>query len=167
MGRTLIAGFGNALRGDDGFGVEVVRRLEAESPFGSHVQLLEVGTGGIRLAQDLLTPCDRLIIVDAMCRGGAPGTIYVLQVEAVEQVQDIDLHLAVPARVLGLAQALGIVPAQVFLVGCEPLEVDELTMELSPLVEQAVDAAIRHIRDLVPAGDSIADPAASPRRALP
>ena len=26
--RTLIAGFGNVLRGDDGFGVEVIRRLQ-------------------------------------------------------------------------------------------------------------------------------------------
>ena len=38
---------------------------------------MEVGTAGIRLAQELLTPYDRLIIVDAMNRGGAPGTVYV------------------------------------------------------------------------------------------
>jgi Ni,Fe-hydrogenase maturation factor len=36
---------------------------------------MEVGTAGIRLAQELLTPYDRLVIVDAMTRGGAPGTV--------------------------------------------------------------------------------------------
>ena len=48
------------------------------------VELMEVGTAGIRLAQELLTPCDRLIIVDAMRRGDVPGTVYVVQVESVD-----------------------------------------------------------------------------------
>jgi hydrogenase maturation protease len=66
--RTLVAGFGNVLRGDDGFGVAVIRRLqETELPLAD-VELMEVGTAGIRLAQELLTPYDRLIIVDAMAR---------------------------------------------------------------------------------------------------
>ncbi|HEV2131682.1 MAG TPA: hydrogenase maturation protease, partial [Longimicrobiaceae bacterium] len=74
--RTLIAGFGNVLRGDDGFGVEVIHRLEAAGPAGDEVRLLEVGTGGLALAQELLAGYDRLIIVDAMTCGGAPGTLY-------------------------------------------------------------------------------------------
>ena len=81
--RTLIAGFGNVLRGDDGFGVEVIRRLQEREPI-SDVEVMEVGTAGIRLAQELLTPCDRLIIVDAMNRGGTPGTVYVVRVESVD-----------------------------------------------------------------------------------
>src|SRR5262249_18276326 len=74
--RALLAGFGNVLRGDDGFGVEVVRRLQEGEP-APDVTVMEVGTAGIRLAQELLTPCDRLIIVDAMRGGGPPGTVYV------------------------------------------------------------------------------------------
>ena len=70
--RTLIAGFGNVLRGDDGFGVEVIRRLQEREPMPD-VEVMEVGTAGIRLAQELLTPCDRLIIVDAMRRGDRPA----------------------------------------------------------------------------------------------
>jgi len=48
--RTLIAGFGNVLRGDDGFGVEVIRRLQEREPI-QDVEVMEVGTAGIRLAQ--------------------------------------------------------------------------------------------------------------------
>ena len=98
--RTVVAGFGNVLRGDDGFGVEVVRRLQDEGGAPSGTVCLEIGTGGLALAQELLTPCDRLVIVDAMTRGGAPGSLYVLRVESVDTLRSVDMHMAVPARVL-------------------------------------------------------------------
>jgi hydrogenase maturation protease len=150
--RTLVAGFGNVLRGDDGFGVEVVRRLrESERPLAD-VDLMEVGTAGIRLAQELLTPYDRLIVVDAMTRGGVPGTVYVSEVQSVEAAAEVDMHLAVPARALAVAKALGALPRHVFIVGCEPGNVDELTTELTPAVEAAVENALAHVRRLVADG---------------
>lgn len=151
MPRTLIAGFGNVLRGDDGFGVEVIRRLEEAMSPTDDVELMDVGTGGIRLAQELLTTYDRLIIVDAMSRGGTPGSVYVRELESVEPVTEVDLHFATPARALSVAQALGALPHRVFMVGCEPAEVDELTTELSPVVSDAVDVAVREILRLVDA----------------
>lgn len=147
MTRTLIAGFGNVLRGDDGFGVEVIHRLEARPAEG--VELIEIGTAGLMLAQQLLTGYDRLIVVDAMTRGGKPGTLYVHRVESVEKATEVDLHLAVPSRALSVAQALGALPQEVFLVGCEPLEVEELSTQLSPAVRDAVDAALREIQLLL------------------
>ena len=146
--RTLIAGFGNVLRGDDGFGVEVIRRLRV-SDHGPDVELMEVGIAGIRLAQELLTPYDRLIIVDAHRRGGEPGSVYVTEVRGVESAGEIDMHLAVPSRALAVAKALGGLPRQVFIVGCEPAEVDELTTELTPRVCAAVDIAVEHVRRLL------------------
>jgi hydrogenase maturation protease len=149
MPRSVVAGFGNELRGDDGFGVVVVRHLERCNGLPAHTVLLEVGTGGLALTQELLTPCDRLVVVDAMQRGGAPGTLYVLRVEDVPAARDVDLHLAVPARALGVARTLGVMPREVFLVGCEPASVDELTMELSAPVAQAVGPAVRHVCSLL------------------
>ncbi|MEO7822589.1 MAG: hydrogenase maturation protease [Gemmatimonadaceae bacterium] len=153
MARTLIAGFGNSLRGDDGFGVEVVRRLAARGTGSAEVELMEVGTGGIRLAQELLSPCDFLIIADAMTRGGTPGTLYVLEVESVEKVSEVDIHLALPSRALSVAQALGVLPPRIVLVGCEPLIVDELTCapggQLSRPVQAAVESAVTSIEELV------------------
>jgi hydrogenase maturation protease len=148
--RTLIAGFGNVLRGDDGFGVEVVRRLGRLREYADQdVALLEVGTGGIHLAQELLSGYDRLIIVDAMSRGGAPGSVYVLEVDDVEPAPSVDMHLAIPASALSVAKALGALPPRVFLVGCEPAEVDELSTELTTPVRAAVDAAVRRVCELV------------------
>jgi len=147
--RTLVAGFGNVLRGDDGFGVEVIRRLRESDLGRADVDFMEVGTAGIGLAQELLTPCDRLIIVDAMKRGGPPGSVYVSEVETVEPAPDVDLHLAVPARALAVAKALGALPPEVFTVGCEPAEVDELTTELTPPVAAAVETVLGHVRRLL------------------
>ena len=155
--RTLVAGFGNVLRGDDGFGVEVIRRLRESDPPLPDVDLMEVGTAGIRLAQELLTPYDRLIIVDAMTRGGPPGRVYVSEVESVESATDVDLHLAVPARALAVAKALGALPGRIFIVGCEPAEVDELTTDLTPPVAAAVDPVLGHVRRLL-RNDHAADP---------
>jgi len=149
MGRTIVAGFGNVLRGDDGFGVEVVRRLEEEGMAPEGTVCLEVGTGGLALAQELLTPCDRLVIVDAMTRGGAPGSTYRLRVETVDALTSLDLHMAVPARVLELANALGALPPEVYLLGCEPALVDDLKMELSEPVRLAVESTLRDVRDLL------------------
>lgn len=145
----LVAGFGNVLRGDDGFGVEVVRRLHEPGAVPDGTVLLEVGTGGIALAQELLSPYDRLIVVDAMARGGPPGTLYVLQVDRVEALRSVDMHMAVPSRALGLAQALGGLPREVFMVGCEPVVVEDLQMELSAAVEASVGPAVTAVRRLL------------------
>jgi len=149
VSRILIAGFGNVLRGDDAFGVAVIHRLESLGIGRDGVELMEVGTGGIRLAQELLTPCDCLIIADAMTRGGPPGAVYVLEVESVEHAREVDMHVAVPSDALSVAQALGVLPPRVVLVGCEPQFVDELTCDMSASVQAGVQLAIERIQELL------------------
>lgn len=144
--RTLVAGFGNELRGDDGFGIAVCQRLKERQCDG--VEILEVGTGGLQMAQVLIAGYDRLIVVDAMTRGGAAGQLYVLQVEGVEQATEIDLHLAVPKAALAVAQAMGVLPREVFMVGCEPRETEELSLTLSPPVGAALEQAVANVLEL-------------------
>ena len=149
MTRTLIAGFGNVLRGDDGFGVEVLRRLGERGIASDTITLLDVGTGGMRLAQELITPYDRLVIIDAATRGSAPGTVYCLIVDGVLPTREIDMHTTVPSRALEVAQAFGPLPAEIYLVGCEPESVDELTTDFTPVVAAAVDEAVRAVEELL------------------
>lgn len=147
--RTLIAGFGNVLRGDDGFGIAVLDRLHARGHLPAGVTLIEVGTGGLQLAQALLDPYERVIVVDAMTQGKPPGSLYVQRVESVEAAREVDLHLAVPAAALGVAKALKALPREIYLVGCEPEEVDDLHIGLSPAVESIVARAVAAIDALV------------------
>lgn len=143
-----MAGFGNVLRGDDGFGVEVIRHLE-QRPLPEGVTVMEIGTGGLRLAQELLSHYDHLIVVDAMTRGGAPGSLYALRVDDVAAATEVDMHAAIPARALAIAKALGGLPPEVHLIGCEPSGVDELLADLSAPVRAAVGPAVERICGLL------------------
>jgi hydrogenase maturation protease len=147
MTRVLVAGVGNVLRRDDGFGPAVVSRLGA-LPEG--VRVVETGIGGIALLQELLaTPLEGLIVVDAVDRGAAPGTVWLLEPEVGEAIHVADVHLANPDRVLAMARTMGALPPRVSIVGCQPADADEMGETLTPEVERAVSAAIALIHETV------------------
>lgn len=155
----LVACMGNVLRGDDGFGVAVARALE-EHPSGrlpEGVETVEVGIGGMHLVQKLMEGYDGLVLVDAVDRGAAPGTDFVLepQVPELEELPEeerrgvlAETHHTVPARVLVMARALGSLPEEVRIVGCQPGDGQDPGMELSPPVAAAVPRAVARIEAL-------------------
>jgi hydrogenase maturation protease len=148
MTRILVAGVGNVLRGDDGFGPAVVARL-GQLPAG--VDAVETGIGGVALLQEILAGCDGLVLIDAVDRGAAPGTLFELAPEVGEATHVADVHLANPDRVLSIAKSMGALPARVRIVGCQPAEVDTLWEDLSPAVEAAVGRALGVVRRIVDA----------------
>lgn len=148
MSRILVAGVGNVLRGDDGFGPAVVARL-GDLPSG--VEVVETGIGGVALLQELLAGCDGFVLVDAVDRGAAAGTLFELAPEVGEAVHVADVHLANPDRVLSMAKTMGALPDRVRIVGCQPAEVDELGQGLSPVVERTLDIAAVMVRRIVDA----------------
>lgn len=150
--RVLVAGMGNDLCQDDGFGIVTVRRfIETGVPRG--VRVVEPGSGGISLVQELMDGYEALIIVDAVDRGGEPGTLYLLETE-VPRFTDLsedeqrefltDMHATVPSRVLTLAQALDVLPAVIYILGCQPKEY-ELGIGLSAPVERGVAEAVARL----------------------
>lgn len=156
--RILIAGVGNVLRGDDGFGVEVAQTLLRGNSLRGEITISESGIAGIPLVQELMDGYDALVIVDAVERGGAPGTVYVIEPEVPDESAIdagalhsslADAHYAEPSIVLTLARALGVLPPHVFIVGCQPEGYDELGAELSAPVRGAVRVAISRIESLV------------------
>lgn len=158
MPRVIVAGVGNVLHQDDGFGVEVVKALARGPALPAGVELLDIGIGGIALVQALEAPCALLIIADAVRRGGAPGTLYVLEPEIpalealpLHEARDYlaDTHYATPLRALAFARSLGRAPACVRILGCEPVQADDIGLGLSAPVAAAVEPACARIRDLV------------------
>jgi hydrogenase maturation protease len=147
MKRILVAGIGNAWLRDDGFGGEVVRRLESrELPEGAAV--FDFGTGGLDLAYEVMRGYDALVLIDVSRQGGEPGTLYVMEaqkedVEAgIEDGQLINPHAMDPQTVLRFVKTLGAWPGKVVIVACEPAQVEEMGMGLSVEVQSAVDAAV-------------------------
>lgn len=149
-GRVLVAGIGNIFLGDDGFGVEVVHRLRAEG-VGERMDIVDFGIRGIHLAYELTGGAyDGIILVDAMARGGAPGTLYALEPEgaaAAAPAETLDAHGLTPDAVLQWIGRLGGCRGRIVVVGCEPASTEE-SMGLSPAVAAAVDGAARLVRQL-------------------
>jgi hydrogenase maturation protease len=142
----LVAGVGNIFLGDDAFGSEVARKLAAR-PQAPRVVVVDYGIRGLDLVYALLDPYDAVIVVDAMPRGGTPGTLYVLEPELPDaDGAALDTHEMNPLRVLALARALGAKLRHVRIVGCEPESLDEMTM--SAAVSAAVDEAVLMIESL-------------------
>ncbi|RPJ41277.1 MAG: hydrogenase maturation protease [Chloroflexi bacterium] len=152
--RILVAGIGNIFLGDDGFGVEVIRRLAGrEQPPG--VQMVDYGIRGLDLAFALLDGYDLAILVDALPRGGPPGKLYLLEpdLESLGQA-DIQTHNMDPVKVLQMVKAFGELPPsdRVRIVGCEPGTFGpEGTgqMGLSEPVQAAVDEAAQMVEQLI------------------
>jgi hydrogenase maturation protease len=148
--KILIAGVGNIFLGDDGFGVEVAVAL-TKRQLPSGVSVKDFGIRGFDLAYALLDPWDAVIIVDALPRGQAAGTLYVLEPDAATADMELNPHGMDPVRVLNLAASLGSISAKVLVVGCEPHDFgDELEgrMGLSAPVQAAVEEACDMIVEL-------------------
>lgn len=144
--RVLVAGVGNVLRGDDGFGPAVTELL-GHLPEG--VDVVETGIGGIALLQELMAGCDGLVLIDAVERGAPPGTVFLITPEVRDAVHVPDVHLANPDRVLSMAKTMGVLPERVLIVGCQPAEIDELCQSLSPAVQRALPLAVAKIEEAV------------------
>ncbi|MFJ7154267.1 hydrogenase maturation protease [Streptomyces sp. NPDC101118] len=168
-GRTLVAGIGNVFLGDDGFGVETVRRLAgATLPEGAEVT--DFGVRGVHLAYQLLDGYDTLVLVDATARGGPPGTLYVIEPDALGEGAPVetdrpagvlDGHQMSPDTVLALLGTLCAgtgtsPPGRILVVGCEPACLDE-GIGLSAPVAAAVPEAARLLLEL------LHDPGPEPR----
>ncbi|MGI9145569.1 MAG: hydrogenase maturation protease [Chloroflexota bacterium] len=153
--KVLVAGVGNIFLGDDGFGVEVARRL-AMTALPEGVKVADFGIRGVHLAYELCDDYDTAILVDAAPRGGQPGTLYVIEPDRLDTSDSataergalLDAHGMQPEAVLGLLNVLGGHVRQVYVVGCEPSSIEE-RMGLSEPVEQAVDEAVRVVHELL------------------
>ncbi len=146
MSRCAVVGLGNPLRGDDGVGPEVVRRLAA-GPLPEDVEVLDAGTGGVGLL-DLLGRYDRAVVVDCARMGLAPGSVRAFRPEEAESrtgTERLGMHDVDPLAVIALGRELGM-RLDLTLVGVEPERVEHgapLSEPVRAAVPEAMRAALR------------------------
>jgi hydrogenase maturation protease len=151
--QVLVAGIGNIFLGDDGFGVEVAKRLQ-DAPLPDGVEVRDFGIRGMDLAYALQEDYESVIFVDAAPRGERPGTVSLVEPDFDADEVVLDTHGMDPLRVLGLARAMGHVPEKILVVACEPQTIvhgehdEELVGELSEPVRGAVDEAVKLVGSL-------------------
>ncbi len=161
--RILIACIGNIFLGDDGFGVEVAKRLIGRK-YREGVQVIDFGIRGIELAYTLLDDYDTLVLVDTTPRGGTPGTLYLIEPDLRSMVPEkgaeagrvaLDTHSMDPVKVLAFARFLGAQTIHTLIVGCEPATIiigedgADLQVGLSEPVQASIDEAVKMIDSLV------------------
>jgi hydrogenase maturation protease len=154
-GRILVGCIGNIFLGDDGFGVEVARRL-AERELPESVEVADFGIRGLDLVYALQEDYGAVILVDALPRGEEPGTIYLIEPEIEDEGEAaLDTHSMDPVKAIRFARAMGAKPVRTLVVGCEPEVVlqgdsyDDMLMELSQPVQAAVEEAVQVVESLV------------------
>jgi hydrogenase maturation protease len=158
---VLVAGVGNILKSDDGFGVEVARRLAERGGLPGGVEVVDFGIRGVHLAYQLLDGYAGLLLVDVVHRDGPPGTLYRLEhtmADAEPGVEHagvaLDGHDMSPDVVLGLvrdlAAATGVTDpvGRVLVLGCEPAELGD-GIGLSAPVAATVEPALAVADELV------------------
>lgn len=146
MSGPLVLGIGNVLMGDEGVGVHAVRRLEGTLP--PHVALLDGGTGGFHLLDDLASH-DPIYMIDATMDGKPAGTVSLTEPRYAS-----DFPRTLTAHDIGLrdliesAALLGRLP-RVYLVTVSVEALQPMELTLSPEVEAALPAVIDEIHRLV------------------
>lgn len=160
--RILVAGIGNIFLGDDGFGCEVAARL-SQRTLPAEVRVVDFGIRGFDLTYALMDGYDLTILVDAVPRGDAPGTLYVIEPDLPDlpdlnemgnsnpQAMMVETHTMNPVKVLSLAKAMGGEFKRILLVGCEPVTLgpEEGQMGLSSLVMASIDEAVELVESLI------------------
>ena len=158
--KILVAGIGNVLLGDDGFGVAVIQQL-ARATMPNGVTLMEIGMRGLDLTYALLGDYDAAILIDAAQRGAAPGSIYVMDPEQTDRHSSddvtnpagvLDAHAMEPEKVLAFVRESGSALRAMRVVGCEPLTFGSDARPASGLskpVQAAVPIAERQVLALI------------------
>lgn len=140
----VVLGVGNPLFGDDGFGIEVVRRLRERGEIAS-VEILDGGTAGIYLLPEL-EDRDHVVLVDAVNFGGAPGEIIRLRNDEIPRALGLKLseHQVTVKEVLALLELLDSRPGDVLLIGVQPAQ-----LRFAEPLTGAVEAAIDRVCEMV------------------
>lgn len=143
--RITILGVGNLLFRDEGVGVRVVERLLQRYEFPENVRLVDGGVLGLGLL-GVISETDHLIVVDAIRNQGEPGTLYRLEGDEVPKrlYAKNSLHQVDLLETLAVAPALDHEPETVIL-GVEPEDIESLSIELSPPVQDAVEPLVEKV----------------------
>ena len=150
MQPVLVLGIGNVLLRDEGVGVRVIEALGSqELPAG--VERADGGTAGADLV-DLLADRRKVIVVDAIEAGVAPGTVLRLTPEDLlpDPGEMISLHQLGLVESLHMAALLGCSPQEVVIIAVQPKTIRpglDLSAEVQATVPRAIQAVLAELPD--------------------
>lgn len=148
-----IAGIGNLLLRDEGFGVHVVNYLQTNYEFPDSVDLQDVGTAGIYMAPFLET-CDPVLVIDVVDIDGEPGSFHFYSLSDVKAgtfQTRMSPHQLGLLEILEVCKLRGEAPQQVEFYTIIPKELTE-SIELSDIAEarkiEVAEMILTRLREL-------------------
>jgi len=126
--------------------IELAHRLMEREDLSQSVKVIETGIGGMSLIQELMYGYNAIVILDAYKNNGTPGQLYLLE-PVLPDMSDLsphelrdyfsDTHYATPMRALNFLTHIDSLPETIRIIGCEPEELDDFRIGLSPPVAAA------------------------------
>jgi hydrogenase maturation protease len=150
--KTLVIGIGNLLRSDDGVGLHIIEALRKES-VNDNVDLCEA-LSGLDI-MDSVKGYDRIIMVDAIQRGGIPGQVYQLTIENIKDSQTVhsfSTHLNMDfLKILELGKRLfpGKITEDIIIIGVEAEDITTISDKCTAQVDKAIPEVIELIKRLI------------------
>lgn len=156
--KTAVVGFGNILMGDEGVGVHIVQELQKNysacgkkhsNTVNHSVEFIDGGTAALDVLLSIGS-VDKLIIVDAVKKGGRPGDVYRFHPELVEKIfngfgkHDTSLHDLGVIEALKVSAVLDRIPKEIIFIGVEPEDITP-KMELSSAVKKEIPKIMKVI----------------------
>ena len=145
---TVVIGVGNTILSDEGVGVHAARLLESDPRVPAGVTILDGGTLGLELIP-YASDASRILILDAMNSGKAPGTLARMTgKDLLGTTAGRSVHQLGVADLIAALFLMSSGPQEIVVLGVQPANTDWGTT-LSPEVEAAlvllVDAAVAQL----------------------
>ena len=149
--KIVFIGIGNLLLMDEGIGVHTINELEKYDLPGS-IEIYDGGTGGFKLI-DLMHGAARVIFIDAVETGKAPGSVTIFSAEEVHSLYNkkkYSLHDTDLMEIIKMTEMLGN-PPMIEIVGIQPKTINygtTLSKELTELMPNIINTVLRKIEEV-------------------
>ncbi len=145
--KAVVLGVGNIILADEGVGVRVVEALERDYALPPEVAVIDAGTSGMEMLEDL-SNLDFLLVVDAIAAAKAPGELVQLRGDEVPVFfrRNLSPHGIGLSDVLASLEFLGAEPKETVILGVQPTSLD-LSTELTPTIAALVPELVAQVVD--------------------
>jgi len=149
--KIAVIGIGNLLLMDEGIGVHTINELEKHD-LPESIEIYDGGTGGFKLI-DLMHGAARVILIDAVETGKAPGTVTIFSAEEVRSIYNkkkYSLHDTDLMEIIKMTEMLGN-PPMIEIVGIQPKTINYgtiLSKELAGSMSNIVNSVLKRIEEV-------------------
>ncbi|MGQ9620251.1 MAG: hydrogenase maturation protease [Bacteroidales bacterium] len=150
---VLVLGCGNILFGDDGFGPMVADELLKNYDLPENACIINAGSSVRNILFDITLSEKRpgkIIIVDAIDVGRAPGEIFELPIDQIPErkIDDFSMHQLPTSNLL--KELKEFCKVDIVVVACQTGKItEEVTVKVSPKITKAIKEACKRIVEII------------------